>query len=390
VRLLVLHNFYSFTTGEDLIVKWVTTSLKKSDSFEVETYYHSSKEFHSLPVFKKFLIIFRANVPFGLSKDLRKKINLFKPEIVLIHNLIPLINPWVLPLLIKLRIPVIASIYNYRYFCPAGTCTRDRNFCCDCFPGLPFAAIWHNCLDNIFYSLLYTWRYLIQRSFIKYINVFVTSTFYRKGFYERLLPAKDIKFLAPFLDIPTDLINNPSAKSNYVVFAGRLVKEKGIDHFLTCAQKLPHIEFKICGDGPLRTYCTDFICSHNLKNITFEGWVERQELLPIIQQARLLIFPSFCYEFGLVKCEAMLLKTPILTIDDEANRMLITDHNNGFLYDPMDVKSLPKIVDNLYNNEALLERVAQRAFERVQDYNDEQRFTKGFYDICYSLMDKQP
>ena len=45
MKVLVIHNFYTHTTGEDLSVKETTALLKKSERIDLVEYYKHSKSF---------------------------------------------------------------------------------------------------------------------------------------------------------------------------------------------------------------------------------------------------------------------------------------------------------------------------------------------------------
>ena len=95
-----------------------------------------------------------------------------------------------------------------------------------------------------------------------------------------------------------------------ICFVGRLAPEKNIDRIIDTASKLPEIEFLIGGDGPLRQKLeTSASC---LKNVTFCGWMTREELIGLIDQSSLLLLPSKIETFGSVALEAMARGRPAL------------------------------------------------------------------------------
>jgi glycosyltransferase involved in cell wall biosynthesis len=95
-----------------------------------------------------------------------------------------------------------------------------------------------------------------------------------------------------------------------ICFAGRLAPEKNIDRIIAAAAELPEIEFLIGGDGPLRK---DLEASAaTLDNVTFCGWMQRGELIDLIDQSSLLLLPSKIETFGSVALEAMARGRPAL------------------------------------------------------------------------------
>ncbi|MEO0510867.1 MAG: glycosyltransferase [Verrucomicrobiota bacterium] len=95
-----------------------------------------------------------------------------------------------------------------------------------------------------------------------------------------------------------------------ICFAGRLAPEKNIDRIIDAARKLPAIQFLIGGDGPLRRKLEE--SAQGLKNVTFSGWLTREELISLIDQSSLLLLPSKIETFGSVALEAMSRGRPAL------------------------------------------------------------------------------
>ena len=99
-------------------------------------------------------------------------------------------------------------------------------------------------------------------------------------------------------------------KIERICFAGRLAPEKNIDRIIDAAAQLPEIEFLIGGDGPLRKELE--ASAAKLHNLTFCGWMDREKLIGLIDQAGLLLLPSKIETFGSVALEAMARGRPAL------------------------------------------------------------------------------
>lgn len=92
-------------------------------------------------------------------------------------------------------------------------------------------------------------------------------------------------------------------KITRICFAGRLAQEKNIDRIIEAAALLPEIEFLIGGDGPLRKELE--ADANGLSNLRFTGWLNREELVELIDRSSLLLLPSKLETFGSVALEAM-------------------------------------------------------------------------------------
>jgi len=386
MKLLIIHNFYTQLTGEDLVIEDISQILKKSGKVKVSEYYKYSKEFYRFSRIKKISTLIKGNIPFYISSEFKEILNRERPDIALVYNLIPLVNIWILEELKKRDISVISSIYNYRLLCPRGTCTLKGKFCIRCFNNSLLCSILHNCLDNFFYSLLYAYRVFLQRLFLHHIDFFISATEFRRQFFKTLFPNKKIAFLRAYVSIPEHFKNPTQQKKDYAIFAGRLVEEKGITTILNCAELLRDKRFMICGEGPLMAYCQNFARERNLQNIECLGLVKRDELLQLIRDARMLIYPSLCYEFGGVAREAMLLGTPVIALRSDASAEWITHNKTGFLFEAGEIESLAQIIKRLWNDENLRTSIAVQAYERIKELNDPERYVQGLLNICQDVL----
>ena len=105
----------------------------------------------------------------------------------------------------------------------------------------------------------------------------------------RALGAADVTVIPNGIDIPA----KPGAEADppYVLYAGRLSPEKGVEDLVAAADGLP---LTIAGDGPLRDAIPGAL-----------GWVPRAELERLLAGAAVVACPSRREGFGIVCAEAM-------------------------------------------------------------------------------------
>lgn len=106
-----------------------------------------------------------------------------------------------------------------------------------------------------------------------------------------------------FLDCPAP---PPGDRIRSVCFIGRLAAEKRLDLILEAARELPHIRFRIAGDGPLRT---DVEAAEG-GNVEYLGWLDREGVRATLDGADLLLLPSRYETFGTIALEALSRGTP--------------------------------------------------------------------------------
>jgi len=388
MKVLIIHNFYTNFTGEDLLIKEASRLLKDSGQVEIIEYYKYSADFKKFPLRNKIIALIKGNIPFYIPKGFKEILYRKPPDVALVHNTIPFINIWIFKELKRNNIPIIASLYNYRIFCPKGTCFLSGKFCMKCFDKSLLYSVINNCLYNLPHSLLYAYRVFLLRIFLKHIDVFISPEEHWIEFFKAFFINKNTKLLRGCLPISPNFGSVFEQKKDYIIFAGRLIEEKGIGIILRCASIFRNMQFKICGEGPLLSYCRDFIRNKNLVNVKYFGLLKRNDLLQLIKNARILIAPSLYCEFGSVSIEAMLLKTPVIAMENNASVEFIKHNRTGFLFKNNDVNSLVDIIKKVWGDENLRTSVALEAYNRVKEYGDSERYIRNFLAICNGVLNK--
>ncbi len=92
----------------------------------------------------------------------------------------------------------------------------------------------------------------------------------------------------------------PEKKEKYVLFVGRLEKQKGIENLLSVAKQLPDIKFKLVGKVDIEK-----LKKSASKNVEFLGVKTGKELQNLFSRALVFCLPSVAETFGLVLLEAM-------------------------------------------------------------------------------------
>lgn len=95
-----------------------------------------------------------------------------------------------------------------------------------------------------------------------------------------------------------------------ILFAGRLAPEKNLDAIFSAAQQLPHLNFSIAGNGPMREEVE--AKAQQLSNLTYLGPLKREEVVNAIDQHDLLVLPSHLEAFGTIALEAMMRERLVL------------------------------------------------------------------------------
>lgn len=119
----------------------------------------------------------------------------------------------------------------------------------------------------------------------------------------------------------------------YLLFVGRLVRQKGVDILLHAMRYIlkgfsgKKIKLKIVGEGPpeYELWLKELSVHLNIKdNVEWLGWVSHgHELVGLYQKAKIVLIPSIYEPFGIIALEAMACGRPIVASDEGGLRETI-------------------------------------------------------------------
>jgi len=138
---------------------------------------------------------------------------------------------------------------------------------------------------------------------------------------------------------------NSCATGEYIAFAGRVSREKGLDVLLAAAQKCRHVPFRIAGNHERMAQIVQAVPS----NCSFLGHLTGSELQQFYKAARIVVVPSLCFEtFGLTVAEAMAWGKPTICSAIGALTEIVDDGITGLLFEPGNVDDLADKIQYLW------------------------------------------
>jgi glycosyltransferase involved in cell wall biosynthesis len=365
VKVLLLHNFYQHVGGEDLVFT-EEGQLLESRGHEVVRYTAHNDQVDAVSK----IALARNTVwnPHAYS-EVRRLIRRERPQIVHVHNTLPLLSASVYYAARAERLPVVQTLHNYRLMCPGSLCFRDGRICTDCVGRVvPLPAVRHACYRGSrtasaavatmlsVHRMLGTWQ--------QQIDVYITPTSVTRDlFVQAGLPAQKLVVKPNFVDPDP---GQGSGCGGYAVFVGRLSVEKGVQTLLDAWRIVGHqVPLHIVGDGPMSAVVADATTS--IPGVRWLGRRNREEILALLRDATCLIFPSVWYEtFGRVIVEAFAAATPVIAAGHGAAAELVSDGGTGHHFRPGDPSDLAAKVVLLHSDPAMQARMrgaARRDFE---------------------------
>lgn len=307
-KLLIVHNFYREFGGED-------ANIREEINFFSEKYdirFFSADNNTKLNLIDIVSFSFRTNIL--LNKNFKKELLEFNPDAVYVHNTWFKINLGIFKILKKYNINSIIKIHNFRFDCARYYLSKNHlkgeSTCSACsFKKKKYPIFNRYYEESLLKSLLlifYSKKYfkIIKNNFFKIVSIseFQKSVLQNSGIRESSLT----------------VINNPISfesdseidiKNNYLIYAGRVSKEKGVNQLIDAwnNSKLSEYDLYIIGEGSQKKILQD---KYKNKNIKFLGQLENKEVLKLIKNAKAVVTATTLFEGQpRLLCEASSLKT---------------------------------------------------------------------------------
>ncbi|MCR9052124.1 glycosyltransferase family 4 protein [Phaeodactylibacter xiamenensis] len=138
------------------------------------------------------------------------------------------------------------------------------------------------------------------------------------------------------------------------VYAGRLIKEKGVPEFVQAAQILkpsyPEVEFQIAGflekDAPGAISAADIVTWEKTGAVNYQG--AKEDIRPILAEAHCVVLPTY-YREGVprILLEAASMGIPIIGTPTPGCKDIVLEGKTGFLCQPMDHKQLGRVMEKV-------------------------------------------
>lgn len=298
MKVLVAHNRYRSDqpSGENVVVD-AEIDVLRGEGVEVVPFIRTSDDIASMGAMG------RLDVALGPIRS-RDGVAQFKsllrehhPDVVHVHNVYPLLSPWIIREAKSAEIPVVMTVHNFRLDCVAGTYLRDGKICTEC-AGRSFAvpAVRHGCYrGSRLQSLPMVAGRSIHRSTWGEVDRFLALTSFHSQFLESIgIPRNRIVIRPTSVADPSE----PSPPGRDVLFVGRLGTEKGIEVLLAAWQQSDASRqgrrLHVAGDGELRD--TVVATAEHDASIVFHGPVEPATVGTLMQSSGVVLIPSICFE----------------------------------------------------------------------------------------------
>lgn len=316
-RILQVHNFYQIPGGEDVVVR-NEKRLLEEHGHKVYTYYRSNAELKEGGKFSKLCVPFTAVYSFKTVREVKKLIKEYQIDIVHVHNTLTMVSPSVFYAAFSCHVPIVQTLHNFRMLCPAGSFFRDNVICEECVQGGLKCAVKHKCYRNSklqsFVSAAVLKVHRVLGTYRK-VNFICLTEFNRNKLLALgdIVDAKKI-FIKPNFTFAEGIEpSNVPEQEEYYLFAGRVEALKGVDIAIKAFEQIPDRKLYIAGTGPMMDEMQAYVKEHNIQNVKFLGYLQKEDMTEKFYHAKAVIMTSQCYEaFAMTIAEAYSYGVPVI------------------------------------------------------------------------------
>ena len=352
MNIVVCHNYYRERGGEDQVFEDEVTLLE-SNGHQVTQFVRHNNDFSGLGTLK---IAAGAAWNRGAAGELTDVVRHTNADIVHFHNWLPQISPAGFYAARKGGAAVVQTLHNYRWACPKGTFFRNGEICEDCLgKSVPWPSVMHSCYrDSPTASAVVATAlgvHNIMNTPERAVDAFIApSQFLADKLISAGLPGDRI-YIKPLLVSPDP--GPGTGAGDFAMYLGRLSPEKKIDTLLAAWEHLNgSVPLKISGNGSVASEVE--AAARDNPSIEYLGFAPTSEVIRLLGEARLLVFPSGTYEAQPKSIlESFARGTPAVVSRMGSMEGLVEDGVTGWHFEPGDSIDLADTVARAFNDDRL-------------------------------------
>ncbi|HVZ97558.1 MAG TPA: glycosyltransferase family 4 protein [Chitinophagaceae bacterium] len=195
--------------------------------------------------------------------------------------------------------------------------------------------------------------------------VFVASSFTEKTLNDYPIPLKKI-YKIPYGFPPAvqkDYAVNKRGKIK-ALFIGGLSQRKGLSYLFKAVEGLERfVDLTVVGRLP-QTSCEPLM--RELDKHTYISSLPHKQVLELMREQDVLLFPSLFEGFGQVITEAMAQGTPVITTERTAGPDIIRHGENGWLVNAGSAEAIKNVLEQIISQPAVIAELGEQALETAK------------------------
>jgi glycosyltransferase involved in cell wall biosynthesis len=331
---------------------------------------------------------------FEAKKNISRLLDDIKPDIIHLHSIRHHLTKSILFEFAVRNIPVVWTLHDFKEICPNTSFYDGKTICEKCKGKKYRNIIWNKCKKGSLIASIITYfesKINNRAEYEKYVDLYISpSKFLRNKFIEYGYPPHKIINIPNFIEL--EEFNPHYEFENYLLFIGRLEKDKGlatmIKGFCRAKNFNSPLQLKIAGTGTIEKELKELACRMNISNIEFLGFQQGAALENLIKMAKGILIPSECYEnYPYSGLEAMAYGKPIIASRIGGIPELVEHGITGFLFEPFNENDLAKQIDALNNlSKEKIGQMGRLARQKVEKVNSEEIYLPKIFNLYKTLL----
>ncbi|TMT87016.1 glycosyltransferase family 1 protein [Haloterrigena sp. H1] len=202
-----------------------------------------------------------------------------------------------------------------------------------------------------------------------------------KSYWEEKVPTTDL------MQIPTGIDINRYQNfgdESYILYGGRLSKEKGVRYLVEAYAKLPpstrsSYPLMIVGEGPEEPQIRSLIKDLGIEDeVQLRSWLPKSEFHDLLARCSVYILPSLHEGMPVALLEAMGSSKPIIASDIPGVNNVVKDGETGYLFSSEDITQLRFKLQELLEKPGKRRSMGATAETVVHDQHSFQKVTDKY------------
>lgn len=187
--------------------------------------------------------------------------------------------------------------------------------------------------------------------------------------------------------------NNVIWKKIKLITVARLVEEKGLEYAIKAVNKLNkenpvwNIEYRIVGDGPLKSYLTELVLKFGLsEKVIFLGAMDQADVIRNLMDADIFLLTSISEALPIVLMEAQAIGLPVVTTGVGSISEIVIDNKSGFIVPEKNVDAMANKLKYLLEHSDIWPEMGRVGRENVKSKYDIKMLNRNLEKIYNDIL----
>lgn len=297
-----------------------------------------------------------------------------------------------------IRFAFIGLIYSPRlvhiHFCSGVSFYRKSIFIIVArFLKIPILLHAHGGKFDRFYDQNKSWVKMYITKIMELSNLIMVFSPDKMQWMQSLLKKSTIVSIPNIIDLPDWVSNRDRIKIQdhiKILYLGVITKDKGvfalIESIPSIISEQPSTKFIICGKGKIEEARQLSEAKKIQIHVEFTGWVDELTKLKLLNQADILILPSYYEELPYTILEGMAAGLPIAASRVGGIPSLITQGINGILFSPGNINEIVSSLKVLIDNPELREEMSKANIEKIKTEFSTEKIVSQMISVYRNLI----